>query len=185
MKDTGNADGSGKKAAAAAKTSNKPSKGPATKAGSKKPLAKPATDPAPTVSKAQKRNKKKKQGGQQKVGTGNAASGRDFSTDLEAYCTQWAQARESWRFNKVLQTWALEHCMDRARISKTLFKTLLPYLASIQGGAKERLLYKVDKIIEDGFKPDEKDDEEGATLHSAEAAENFLKRAVKIKTALG
>jgi len=177
MKDTGNGGGgSGNNPAAAAKASNKPRKGPATKTGSKKPLAKPATDPAPTVSKAQKRNKKKKQGGQQqKVETGIAA--RDFSTDLEAYCTQWAQARESWRFNKVLQTWALEHCMDRARISKALFKTLLPYLASIQGGAKERLLAKVDKIIEDGFTPDEKDDEEGAT--------NFLKRAVKIKTALG
>lgn len=147
--------------------------GPTNKAGNKNPI-----DPSPTASKALKKKKKKKQ----QEASGNA--GRDFSADLEAYCTQWSQARESWRFNKVLQTWALEHCMDRARISKALFKNLLPYLASIQGGAKERLLAKVDKIIEDGFTPDEVKDEEGATLHSAEVVENVLKRAVKIKSAL-
>ena len=150
--------------------------GPTNKAGNKNPI-----DPSPTASKALKKKKKKKKQ-QQEEASGNA--GRDFSADLEAYCTQWSQARESWRFNKVLQTWALEHCMDRARISKALFKSLLPYLATIQGGAKERLLAKVDKIIEDGFTPDEEEDEEGATLHSAEVLENVLKRAVKIKSAL-
>jgi hypothetical protein len=37
-----------------------------------------------------------------------------------------------WKFNKILQTWALDNCFDKKKIDVTLFKVLMPYLLSIK-----------------------------------------------------
>jgi hypothetical protein len=43
-----------------------------------------------------------------------------------------------WRFNKVRQTWVLKHMYDEGRVDKKLFKScVLPYVAGLQGGARE------------------------------------------------
>jgi hypothetical protein len=85
-------------------------------------------------------------GGVQKAAA-PAKKTRDFSADLQSYLTQWKNDKESWKFNKVLQTWALIECLDGERISKNLFHDLIPYLCSIQGGARDRLLERCETIV--------------------------------------
>ena len=89
------------------------------------------------------------------------------SVGLDSYLEHWATDRESWKFNKVLQTFALEHVWDKEKIDKSLFRKLLPYLGSIQGGARDRLLQRAQEVI-DG------DNQE----------EGILKRAIKVRSTL-
>ncbi len=43
-----------------------------------------------------------------------------------------------WQFNKNRQTWVLKHMYDEGSVDKKLFKSLvLPYVAGLQGGARE------------------------------------------------
>jgi WKF domain len=116
---------------------------------------------------------------------------RDFSTDLLEYLSGWKNRESSpWKFNKTLQIWALEHCFDESKIDATLFKELLPYLASIQGGALDRLKTRAQEMIqsvEDG--DDDGDDgqkEAGkATSLTRPATDAELKRAIKIQAKIG
>jgi hypothetical protein len=60
--------------------------------------------------------------------------GRDFSGDLQEYLSGWEQkATATWKFNKVLQAWALSHAFDSDKIDDDLFLQLCPYLESVQG----------------------------------------------------
>lgn len=86
---------------------------------------------------------------------------RDFVSDLSDYLQAWDENRrivasnssssdqenKKWKFNKVLQEWALQHCLDKQRISSDLFKHLTPYLLTIQGKAKDRLIERLEEII--------------------------------------
>jgi hypothetical protein len=42
----------------------------------------------------------------------------------------------SWKFNKVLQAWALSNAFDENKIDADLFKQLCPYLESVQGESR-------------------------------------------------
>lgn len=42
-----------------------------------------------------------------------------------------------WRFNKVRQTWVLNHLYDEGRVDAKMLKLALPYVAGLQGGARE------------------------------------------------
>lgn len=105
---------------------------------------------------------------------------RDFSQDLNIYLSQWSHKDEygGWKFNKNLQIWALEYCFDVTKIDNELFKSLLPYLASIQGNALERLLQRADKIVDDATN-------EEAEGGDNDATDGALKRALKIRTKVG
>ena len=62
------------------------------------------------------------------------AKGRDFSGDLEEYLNGWEQRSvNSWKFNKVLQAWALNNAFEKDKIESKLFKLLCPYIESVQG----------------------------------------------------
>lgn len=72
---------------------------------------------------------------------------RDFSKDLNDYIREW-MARDtndsgleaSWKFNKIIQTWAINNCFDKNKVDSDLFKLWLPYAKTIQGSARERLV---------------------------------------------
>lgn len=125
---------------------------------------------------------------------------RDFSTDLLSYISSWNYRETSgqWKFNKILQTWALDNCFEKQRVDAVLFKALIPYLLSIKGSAVDRLLARAEEIITKSCEDedDEGDDDENEGEDSAEGskdrrkvAENnsaadkgsSLKRAIKIK----
>ena len=74
---------------------------------------------------------------QLRVATWTEPKGRDFSGDLQEYLAGWEQkATVSWKFNKVLQAWALSNAFDENKIDADLFKQLCPYLESVQGESR-------------------------------------------------
>jgi hypothetical protein len=73
---------------------------------------------------------------------------RGFSADLAAYLTAWRTDKTTWKFNKVLQAWALESCFNKDLIDKNLFHDLLPYIGTVMGGAKERLIERAQSLID-------------------------------------
>ena len=125
---------------------------------------------------------------------------RDFSTDLLSYISSWNYRETSgqWKFNKILQTWALDNCFEKQRVDAALFKALIPYLLSIKGSAVDRLLARAEEIItkscededdDEDEDEDEDDDNSGGGKKRRKDAENSsavdkgssLKRAIKIK----
>ena len=72
---------------------------------------------------------------------------RDFSTDLHDYLEGWKDRdRFPWKFNKVLQSYSIDNCLDGERIDEDLFRSMLPYISSIIGVASERLLTRCKDI---------------------------------------
>ena len=68
----------------------------------------------------------------------------DFGNELRDYLDKWSARQhggdnEGWKFNKVVQTWALDHCFDKKKIDSKLFKSLLPYVLTVKGAALNRL----------------------------------------------
>ena len=66
---------------------------------------------------------------------------------IEQYLTQWKNDKDNWKFSKVLQSWALMNCLSSEFINKNLFHDLIPYLASVMGVARDRLLERCDSIL--------------------------------------
>lgn len=93
----------------------------------------------------------------------------DFPSDLEKYLDLWKRRDTGvWKFQKVIQSRAIEHCLDSNAINEELFDMLLPYLQTIQGGGRLRLLDLAEQVIKK-----EKDNE---------VSEASLNRANMIKT---
>jgi hypothetical protein len=68
----------------------------------------------------------------------------DFENELRDYLAKWTARQlggddEGWKFNKVVQTWALDNCFDKKKIDSKLFKSLLPYIRTVKGAALNRL----------------------------------------------
>lgn len=113
---------------------------------------------------------------------------RDFSSDLMEYLERWeayhlsvkkgedvtSAAQQGWKFNKVLQEWALQHCLDKTAVSSELFKRLLPYLLTVQGKAKERLIEQLAKQTGDESVLDSADDSDAVLLSITKKRANRL-----------
>jgi hypothetical protein len=124
-------------------------------------------------------------GGSKKKGSTKTKS-REFENDLLEYLSNWERKDTiPWKFNKVLQAWALANVFDKEKISSTAFKQLCPYLKTVQGGARTRLIEEVNKVISDaesqvdGGEEIEAGREEGERLGIV--SEKVLKRAIKLK----
>lgn len=80
------------------------------------------------------------------------AKHRDFTTDLDNYIDDWISSvnnqsgSSTWKFNKVLQEWALKNWQSKSSVPTTLFKKLLPYFDSIRGSARDRLLEIAERL---------------------------------------
>jgi hypothetical protein len=77
---------------------------------------------------------------------------RDFSNDLDIYLSKWETRHEAganWKFNKILQAWATSNALNKTKVGSKLFKKLLPYIATIQGGARDRLIESTKTVILD------------------------------------
>eukprot|EP01039_Chlorochromonas_danica_P000550 gene552-591_t len=115
----------------------------------------PPEDDEPTSKKVKvsasvrrKRNKRKSQG-LPSMPDPPAAVGRDFAGDLKAYLDSWErkdQPGSQWKFNKVLQAWALTNLTSTEKVPQTVFQQLLPYIRSVQGGARDRLKDHLKKV---------------------------------------
>eukprot|EP01038_Epipyxis_sp_PR26KG_P014991 gene14991-20166_t len=141
--------------------------------------------------KKHKKNKEKATESQITTSDGNneavkplkIVNSRNFEDDLRNYLSEWNKkiasdknnaVESSWKFNKVLQAWSLEHIFDKDKISSDLFKMLIPYVATIRGGALDRLILHMNNLI-DGKQVSESDDND---------LKNSIDRAVKLKKKL-
>ena len=103
---------------------------------------------------------------------------RNFEGDLETYLQNWEIRNEpgaTWKFNKNIQAWAMSNALNKEKIGSKLFKRLLPYLATVQGGAKTRLLESTQSVLVESSSDilaDKCDDSEKALI---------VKRALKIQ----
>lgn len=115
---------------------------------------------------------------------------RDFLTDLIVYLEQWKLAKYpeegqepylNWKFNKNLQTWAILNCLDKEKIPSDTFKLLLPYLMSLQGNSRDRLVEDMQATIN---KTNDEEVNENETKDNNDAkgqpSNSMIKRASKI-----
>ncbi len=160
-----------------AATSSDGSKKDHSKSNSSKPQSKSGTpskggkDGATPKKKVHKKRKPKKAKKVDKT--------RDFSGDLEDYLEQWVDREtegSTWKFNKILQAWALDNCFNKKKVSSDLFKQLLPYLLSVQGGALDRLAERAAIILSVDKSDIVDDDQEVAPVEGevVESAENVV-----------
>lgn len=123
-------------------------------------------------------------GGREEVGDvpPSAASSKSAtSAQLLSYLNTFNSDRGAWKYSKKLQVFGLTYAFDAKIIDKPTFRALLPYLASVQGGARDRLVASVEAIIAGD------DEEEGGEAPDSSALakrEAVLKRAVLIKRQL-
>lgn len=109
---------------------------------------------------------------------------RDFSSDLEVYLQDWvsfqADTNHPWKFNKILQEWSIQHCIEKSKISPTLFKSLIPYLSTVQGGARQRMEDRMKSLVQnEGVEEGVADD-----IDEKERTRR-VERALKVLRALG
>ena len=69
---------------------------------------------------------------------------RDFSKDLTEYIHLWNNVNNGsgWKFNKILQNWAVTNILSPEKINKVLFKSVCPYIATIQGMLHTKMMKK-------------------------------------------
>ncbi|KAM4715972.1 protein cholesin isoform 1-T3 [Anableps anableps] len=65
------------------------------------------------------------------------------------YLTCWAERRSEWKFQKIRQTWLLQHMFDSEKVSDDTFAVLLRYLDGLFGRAKETTVQKALMLVEE------------------------------------
>ena len=68
---------------------------------------------------------------------------RAFESDLIIYLQEWNNRNNSnstWKFSKVLQSWSIQNCFHNDKITDNTFNSLLSYITTIQGAARQRLI---------------------------------------------
>jgi WKF domain len=103
---------------------------------------------------------------------------KDYGDEIKEYLSAWANQSNGapWKFSKKFQTVAIDQSLDKDKLDSDSFKTLLlPYLQSVTGSARDRLVALVEKALADLDGSDSKD-----ALKSSSQ-----KRAIKIKKTLG
>ena len=110
---------------------------------------------ADTVPKAEKQRKLKKNSKRKKKAKREAAaraptrSDRNYVQEMLDYVEAWERREQEsgWKFNKVLQNWAIDHVFDRKLIKKDALKPLLRYLKTVQGSARQRIVDRAREIV--------------------------------------
>uniref|UniRef100_A0A1A8LW48 Chromosome 7 open reading frame 50 n=2 Tax=Nothobranchius pienaari TaxID=704102 RepID=A0A1A8LW48_9TELE len=108
------------------------------------------------MKKIRKKEEKKrlKKEGQTALKTQDA--GPSASKQAQDYLTCWAENRSAWKFQKIRQTWLLQHMFDSEKVSDEKFPVLLQYLEGLCGGSKDTTVQKALSLVEESGKaPDD------------------------------
>ncbi|CDH53464.1 predicted protein [Lichtheimia corymbifera JMRC:FSU:9682] len=98
-----------------------------------------------TDNKAKKNKGKKRKAKSQPETTVKRAA--TSAPDGITYLRQFHSDRESWKFNKVHQTWLLKHMYDLDTIEQSDFDILVEYLKGLKGAARDRTLTQAQDMI--------------------------------------
>ena len=74
----------------------------------------------------------------------------DKIENISSYVAAWASRDKSstkWKFNKAKNLWLVKNARNRILVSKPMFKICLPYIASVEGGARERLVAQLEEDL--------------------------------------
>jgi hypothetical protein len=129
---------------------------------------------------------------------GGSSNRNKYASKLMGYISSWnyREVAGGWKFNKVLQTWALDNIFDIEKMDIELFDALVPYVVTVKGASVDRLLASAEEIItEDGKDKETSDKVDDKLLESGEektkkrkkhseedsTSDSRLKRASKIK----
>jgi hypothetical protein len=95
-------------------------------------------------------NKQKVQSNKKNKSKGNNGKvSRNFLQDLDHYLSEWSlRNTNSWKFNKILQSWAIDNCLDKNLIPKNTFLLFVRYADTIRGAARTRLQSIANSAIE-------------------------------------
>ena len=115
--------------------------------------------------------------------------------DLKEYLSNWENRKIiQWKFNKILQGWAISNLFNKEVIDSKVFKQLCLYLVTLQGNARVRLLEQINQIIKDAELQVEdrkeegegggEEDGEGNNGEDGKVSKKVLKRAIKLKKLL-
>ncbi|XP_033975990.1 uncharacterized protein C7orf50 [Trematomus bernacchii] len=87
-----------------------------------------------------------------------AASGPTGPQQALVYLTCWSENRAEWKFQKIRQTWLLQHMFNSEQVPDEKFSVLLEYLEGLQGAAKDTTVKKALVLVEEsGQAPEDKD----------------------------
>ncbi|XP_061416186.1 uncharacterized protein C7orf50 homolog [Lethenteron reissneri] len=84
------------------------------------------------------------------------------------YLTSWATDKNQWKFQKLRQTWLLQHMYDAEKVPDSYFKILLKYLAGLKGQAKDTTIEKAESIMRKSEKEDVEEEEADKAEEKAE-----------------
>ncbi|XP_029311668.1 protein cholesin [Cottoperca gobio] len=86
------------------------------------------------------------------------ASGPTAPQQALDYLTCWADNRTKWKFQKIRQTWLLQHMFDSAQVPDEKFSVMLEYMEGLRGAAKDTTVQKALALVEESGKaPEDKD----------------------------
>lgn len=89
--------------------------------------------------------------------------------DQLAYLRQYADEREKWKFSKQKQNWILKNIEE---VPQSYEKSLVVYVEGMQGGARERLVINLKKVVEEWNKvAQEIEDKVNAELYGKKSEE--------------
>ncbi|KAI4807873.1 hypothetical protein KUCAC02_027648 [Chaenocephalus aceratus] len=87
-----------------------------------------------------------------------AAPGPTGPQQALVYLTCWSENRAEWKFQKIRQTWLLQHMFNSEQVADEKFSVLLEYLEGLQGAAKDTTVKKALALVEEsGQAPEDKD----------------------------
>ena len=108
----------------------------------------------PKVVKKQKSktSKRKRKAKRKAAAKAPSRSDRNYVQELLEYVEAWERRDQGsgWKFNKVLQNWAIDNVFDRKIVKKDALKPLLRYLKTVQGSARQRIVERAKDIIGTG-----------------------------------
>ena len=68
--------------------------------------------------------------------------------DALRYLRLWKEDRDSWKFQKIRQSFLLKYTFNPFRLPKPDFKNFLEYIVALKGAARDRLLEEARAIVE-------------------------------------
>ncbi|XP_016518766.1 uncharacterized protein C7orf50 isoform X1 [Poecilia formosa] len=104
------------------------------------------------LKKIRKKEEKKKLKESGRADPKPAEPGQSASKLALDYLTCWAESRSAWKFQKIRQTWLLQHMYDSEKVPDDTFVVLLQYLEGMFGRAKETTVQKALALVEESGK---------------------------------
>lgn len=137
-----------------------------------------ATNQDTTPTKKQSKPKTGKKSKQSKAST------KDKSSSALDYLTQHRSARDSWKFNKVIDVWILNHALDAQAIPWTHVTALAGYVRGLpaKAGSRDRLIKECKEALDSSdFERDTSEDDRDLFVRFVESQDGSLKEDVQLE----